>query len=68
VVNTITGSMVIEQIFGIPGIGRYFVQAALNRDYTLVMGVTVFYGALIIVANLLVDLLYGVLDPRVRYD
>jgi oligopeptide transport system permease protein len=68
VVNTITGSIVIEQIFGIPGIGRYFVQAALNRDYTLVMGVTVFYGALIIVANLLVDLLYGVLDPRVRYD
>jgi oligopeptide transport system permease protein len=68
VVNTITGSIVIEQIFGIPGIGRYFVQAALNRDYTLVMGVTVFYGALIILANLLVDLLYGVLDPRVRYD
>ena len=68
VVNTITGSIVIEQIFGIPGIGRYFVQAALNRDYTLVMGVTVFYGALIIFANLLVDLLYGVLDPRVRYD
>ena len=68
IINTITGSVVIEQIFGIPGIGRYFVQAALNRDYTLVMGVTVFYGVLIILANLLVDLCYGLLDPRIRYD
>ena len=68
VVNTITGSVVVEQIFGIPGIGRYFVQAALNRDYTLVMGVTIFYGVLIILANLVVDLIYGLLDPRVRYD
>ena len=64
----ITGSVVIEQIFGIPGIGRYFVQGALNRDYTLVMGVVIFYGVLIIVFNLLVDLAYGLLDPRVRYD
>jgi oligopeptide transport system permease protein len=68
VAGIITGSIVIEQIFGIPGIGRYFVQAALNRDYTLVMGVTVFYGALIILFNLAVDLLYGFLDPKVRYD
>jgi oligopeptide transport system permease protein len=68
VINTITGSVIIEQIFGIPGIGRYFVQAALNRDYTLVMGVTVFYGVLIILANLAVDLVYGLLDPRIRYD
>lgn len=64
----ITGSIVIEQIFSIPGIGRYFVQAALNRDYTLVMGVTILYGAMIIMFNLMVDLLYGVLDPKVRYD
>jgi len=64
----ITGSIVIEQIFSIPGIGRYFVQAALNRDYTLVMGVTIFYGVLIVLFNLMVDLLYGVLDPKVRYD
>jgi oligopeptide transport system permease protein len=64
----LTGSVVIEQIFGIPGIGRYFVQGALNRDYTLVMGVVIFYGALIIALNLAVDLLYGFLDPRVRYD
>ncbi len=58
--------MVIEQVFGIPGIGRYFVQAALNRDYTLVLGVVIFYGALIILFNFLVDLLYGALDPRMR--
>ncbi|WGZ95847.1 MAG: oligopeptide ABC transporter permease OppB [Candidatus Thiothrix putei] len=64
----ITGSVVIEQIFGIPGIGRHFVQGALNRDYTLVMGVVVFYGALIILMNLLVDVIYGLMDPRVRYD
>ena len=64
----ITGSVVIEQIFGIPGIGRYFVQAALNRDYTLVMGTVVFYGGLIIMFNLVVDLIYGLLDPQIRYD
>jgi len=62
----ITGSVVIEQIFGIPGLGRYFVQGALNRDYTLVMGVVVFYGTLIIAFNFFVDLVYGWLDPRVR--
>ena len=60
--------MVIEQIFSIPGIGRYFVQGALNRDYTLVLGVVVFYGVLIILFNLLVDLAYAFLDPKVRYD
>ena len=64
----ITGSVVIEQIFGIPGIGRHFVQGAMNRDYTLVMGVVVFYGALIILLNLLVDLVYAWLDPRIRYE
>ena len=63
----VTGSVVIEQIFGIPGLGRYFVQGALNRDYTLVMGVVVFYGTLIIVLNLIVDVVYGFLDPRVRH-
>jgi oligopeptide transport system permease protein len=63
----LTGSVVIEQIFGIPGLGRYFVQGALNRDYTLVMGVVVFYGVLIILFNFIVDLLYAALDPRIRY-
>jgi oligopeptide transport system permease protein len=66
--SIITGSVVIETIFGIPGLGRYFVQGAINRDYTLVMGVVIFYGSLIIVLNLLVDLVYGLLDPRIRYD
>jgi oligopeptide transport system permease protein len=68
IAGIITGSIVVEQIFGIPGIGRYFIQASLNRDYTLVMGVTIFYGTLIILLNLVADLLYGVLDPKVRYD
>ena len=63
----ITGSVVIETVFGIPGLGRYFVQGALNRDYTLVMGVVLFYGVLIIAFNFLVDLLYAWLDPRVKY-
>jgi oligopeptide transport system permease protein len=64
----ITGSVVIEQIFGVPGLGRFFVQGALNRDYTLVMGVVVFYGVLIIVFNFLVDLAYAWLDPKVKYS
>jgi oligopeptide transport system permease protein len=68
VANIITGSVVIEQIYSIPGIGRYFVQAALNRDYPLVMGVTIFYGLIIIFCNLITDIVYGFLDPKVRYD
>ncbi len=63
----LTGSLVVEQVFGLPGIGRYFIQGALNRDYTLVMGVVVFYGTLVVAMNLLVDLAYAWLDPRVRY-
>jgi len=62
----LTGSLVVEQIFGLPGIGRYFVQGALNRDYTLVMGVVICYAALIILLNFLADIMYGILDPRVR--
>jgi oligopeptide transport system permease protein len=64
----LTGSVVVERIFTIPGIGSYFVQGALNRDYTLVMGVVILYGVLIILFNFLVDLLYAWLDPRIRYD
>jgi len=64
----LTGSMVIETIFQLPGVGRYFVQGALNRDYTLVMGVVILSASLIIVMNIIVDVLYGLLDPRVRYD
>ena len=62
----ITGSVVVEQIFGLPGLGRYFVQGALNRDYTLVMGVVVFYGCLIITFNLIVDTIYGFIDPKIK--
>ncbi len=58
----------IETIYGIPGVGRYFVQAALNRDYTLVMGTVIVIAVFIMIFNLIVDLLYAWLDPRVRYD
>jgi ABC-type dipeptide/oligopeptide/nickel transport system permease component len=62
----ITGSFVIEQIFAIPGIGRYYVTAVTARDYSVVMGLTVLLAFIVIVANLLVDVLYGILDPRTR--
>ena len=64
----LTGSVIVETIFAIPGVGRYFVDAALNRDYTLVMGTVVVIAIFIIAFNLIVDLLYAVIDPRVRYD
>lgn len=63
----LTGSLVIETIFSLPGMGRYLVQGALNRDYTLVMGMVIVYASLTLVFNLIVDLLYGWLDPRVRH-
>ena len=61
-----TGSLVIEMIFNLPGVGRYFVQGALNRDYPLVMGIVVIYATFIILLNLLSDLAYAGMDPRVR--
>jgi len=64
----ITGSVVIERIYSIPGLGSYFVQGALNRDYTLVMGVVVFYGMIIILLNFVVDMLYAWMNPKIRYD
>ena len=66
VASIMTGSLIVESIAGLPGIGRYMVQGALNRDYTLVMGMVIIYSALLIVMGLLVDLLYAWLDPRVR--
>jgi oligopeptide transport system permease protein len=63
--SLLVGSVVIEKIFNIPGMGRYFVEAALNRDYNLVMGVTLVYGAMLMVLNAVVDVAYGLLDPRV---
>ena len=64
----ITGSVVIERIYSIPGLGSYFVQGALNRDYTLVMGVVIFYGVIIILLNFIVDLLYAWMNPKIRDD
>ena len=64
----ITGSVVVERIYAIPGLGSYFVTGALNRDYTLVMGVVIFYGLLIILLNFIVDMVYAWLNPKIRYD
>lgn len=64
----LTGSVVVETIFGIPGIGRYFIQAALGRDYTLVMGTVIVIAVFTLVLNLVADILYALLDPRIRYD
>ena len=61
-----TGSFVIERIFGIPGLGSYYITSINDRDYTMIIGTTVFYAALFVIAQLLVDLLYGVADPRIR--
>jgi oligopeptide transport system permease protein len=63
-INVASGSAVVEQVFGIPGIGRYFVQGALNRDYTLVLGVVLVIGAGIVVVNAFVDALRAKVDPR----
>lgn len=67
IAGLLTGSLIVETIFGIPGIGRYFVEGAINRDYTLVMGVVICYAAFVIFLNLIADILYALLDPRVRY-
>lgn len=64
----ITGSVVIETVFQLPGIGRSFVTGALQRDYTVVMGVVILYAGLIILLNLVADLIYGLLDPKVKYE
>lgn len=66
IAGILTGSVVVEQVFGIPGVGSLFIRQALNRDYTVVLGITVFYAALVILLNLIVDLLYGFLDPRIK--
>jgi len=66
--DLLTGSFVIETIFQIPGLGAFFVNGSLNRDYTLIVGLVVLYATLLVVSNLVVDLLYVLLDPRVRYE
>ena len=64
--SILTGGFVAESVFNVPGLGRYFVNAISARDYTLIMGVTVFYAALIITMNLICDILYQVVDPRIQ--
>ena len=64
----VTGSFIIESLFSIPGIGRLYVQGVFQRDYGLIMGTTLVYTVIVAVANLVVDLLYGVVDPRIRYE
>lgn len=67
VAGIVTGSVIIEQIFGLPGVGRYFIQGAINRDYPLVLGIVIVYASAVIILNLVVDIVYGLLDPKVRY-
>jgi oligopeptide transport system permease protein len=64
----ITGALVTETIFNIPGLGRFFIESALNRDYTVVMGTSLLYFSLIFICNFFVDIVYVILDPRVRYE
>ncbi len=67
VTAVLTGSFVIEKIFSIPGLGRYFIDSIGGRDYPMIMGTTVFFAAILILANLIVDILYTVVDPRIKY-
>ena len=67
-VAVVTGTFVVEQIFGIPGMGKHFVTSIGNRDYTVITGVTLIYAVLLVLANLAVDIIYGWLDPRIRYS
>lgn len=64
----VTGSMVVEQIFAVPGIGRQFISSIINRDYTMIMGTTIFLASLIVIMNLITDLLYKVVDPRIDFN
>jgi oligopeptide transport system permease protein len=68
IANMLTGSVVVEKIFNVPGIGPYLVDAAFNRDYFLVMGIVILYAGFLLVMNLLVDVVYGLLDPRIEYS
>ena len=63
----VTGSFIVEQVFEVPGIGRAFVSSVSDRDYGMIMGTTLFYAFVIVLANLLIDISYAYVDPRVRY-
>ena len=64
----VTGSMVVEQIFAIPGLGRYFVDSVAARDYPVIMGTTLLYAVVLVISNLLVDISYTLIDPRIRLE
>ncbi len=66
VAAVLTGTFVIEALFAIPGMGKYYVDSINMADYTLVLGMTIFYGAFLVIAILIVDILYGIVDPRIR--
>ena len=66
--SLLTGSFIVETIFAIPGLGQYFVTSIYNRDYTVILGVTVFYSTLIVVLNIIVDMIYPIIDPRVTTE
>jgi oligopeptide transport system permease protein len=65
--NIVTGSIVVESIFRVPGLGVFFVQSAVNRDYTLIMGTVIVYSVILLLMNFLVDIVYGFMDPRISY-
>ena len=64
----LTGSLVVERIFSIPGISRAFINSIINRDYTLIMGTTIFLASLIVIMNLITDILYRIVDPRIDFS
>ncbi|MGN6977422.1 ABC transporter permease subunit, partial [Neisseria sp. P0006.S006] len=66
-VGIITGSIVIENVFGIPGVGQLFVNGALNRDYGMILGLTILVGIMTILFNAILDILYAIIDPKIRY-
>ena len=66
IATLLTGTFIIEKLFSIPGLGRYFVSAITDRDYSVTLGLTVFLGAMIILCNLVVDIMYAIIDPRVK--
>ena len=66
VAAVLTGTFVIESLFAIPGMGKYYVESVQNNDYSLILGMTAFYGAFLVFCNMIVDILYGVIDPRIR--
>ena len=68
IAGILTGSLVLEQIFALPGMGTHFIQGALQNDYTLAMGMVLIYTVMLYVMNMLVDISYGVIDPRVRLE